>query len=205
MMVSACATTQIAAHERLAAPTTEAPGDVHAPGTIDLQQYRLDLALQARDLLRKRWLAWGAIPRPPMPALLAEIAGEPPFPGAVWTPGRWVWTHGRWEWRRGSWSDPDVFLDAEVFVGADIGTGIDAHDETLRDHRRRERIRDHRDDDSGSSIRDHRDRESSKAEPTVRDHRNNHDDTPKSTVRDHRDDKKENDDDKSTIRDHRRR
>jgi hypothetical protein len=186
--------------------------------TVDLEQRRLDIALRAREDLRRRWQAWGAIPRPPMPELLAEVAGEPPFPGAVWTPGAWVWMNGRWTWRAGYWSEPDVFDGGdggEVMVG--IETGMDFGFDGGRpvrpevvDHRRGNRkIRDHRDGDSRDGIvRDHRDYQtSSKPEPTVRDHRNSREQDTKSTVRDHRDDKddKKDDDRGGNVRDHRRR
>lgn len=182
---------------------------------IDTQQRRLDLAHHAREGLRRRWVAWGAIPRPPMPALLAEEAGEPPHPGAKWTPGTWQWVNGRWTWRPGYWSDADVFdrTSGEVVVGLETGFELDlggsggggsSETSRIRDHRTGPQIRDHRNgrDDSGSS---------SKPEPTVRDHRNNsREEMPKSTIRDHRDDKKSDPDDKpgdreGTVRDHRRR
>ncbi len=182
---------------------------------VDVEQRRLDIAQRAREDLRRRWLAWGAIPRPPMPALLAEEPGEPPFPGAVWTPGTWQWVNGRWTWRAGYWSNPDVFDDAggDLTVGVGVGFDFDLGGETSRnrDHRTGPRIRDHRDGKSErSEIRDHRDgRSTSKPEPTVRDHRNSREEMPKSTIRDHRDDKKsDKDDDKDvrqgTVRDHRR-
>jgi len=202
--------------------------DAQVRVTVDLQQRRLDLAQRARDDLRRRWVAWGAIPRPPMPALLAEEAGEPPFPGARWTPGMWEWVNGRWTWRAGYWSDPDVFGDAggDLMVGVETGLDFDLGGTStgrpqIVDHRSGPKVRDHRNgqDDGSATIRDHRDRESpstspstSKPEPTVRDHRNNaREEMPKSTIRDHRDDNKDEDkdedkDDRSgTVRDHRRR
>lgn len=196
----------------------------HARVVVDPEQRRLDLATRARDDLRRRWMAWGAIPRPPMPALLAEVAGEPPYPGAVWTPGRWEWLSGRWTWRAGSWSDPDVFDGGadggDLLVGLETGMELEIGEGGERrgrprivDHRNGPRIRDHRNglDDSGPTVRDHRDRDSSssKPEPTVRDHRNNaREEMPKSTIHDHRDSKKDDDkdDDRSgNVRDHRRR
>lgn len=181
---------------------------------VDVEQRRLDIAQRARDDLRRRWIAWGAIPRPPMPALLVEEPGEPPYPGAVWTPGRWEWVNARWTWRAGYWSTPDVFDDAGGDLSVGVGFDFDlggGETSRVRDHRTGPRIRDHRDgkSDFGSQIRDHRDgRSSSKPEPTVRDHRtNSREEMPKSTIRDHRDDKKDDDKDdrQGTVRDHRRR
>jgi len=206
--------------EAVVAARHQAELDAQVRVTVDLQQRRLDLALRAREDLRRRWLAWGAIPRPPMPALLAEEAGEPPFPGARWTPGRWEWADGKWTWRAGSWSDPDVFGDAggELMVGVETGVDFDLGGTAtgrprIVDHRTGPKIRDHRDgrDDGGATIRDHRDRapSASKPDPTVRDHRNNaREEMPKSTIRDHRDDTKDDDDDDDrggNVRDHRRR
>ncbi len=185
---------------------------------VDVEQRRLDIAQRAREDLRRRWLAWGAIARPPMPAPLFEEPGEPPYPGATWTAGRWEWVNGRWTWRAGNWSSPDVFDDsgADLSVGLGVGFELDLGGETSpnRDHRTGPRIRDHRDgkSDRGSEIRDHRDgRSPTKPEPAVRDHRSNsREEMPKSTIRDHRDDKKsdkddDNDERQGTVRDHRRR
>lgn len=202
------------AHEipYVAPPTDEelAPPIAQPQARPDLEQRRLDIALHARDRLRQRFLAWGAVARPPMPALLDEEPGDPPYPGAIWTAGKWVWSNGRWEWRAGYWSDPDVFTGVMIGYGSDfeIGGG-ELETETLRDHRngKNDRVRDHRDGQSWGSdnVRDHRD--DKKPEPTVRDHRNSRDEIPASPLRDHRDDKKQDDDDDDDrqIRDHRRR
>jgi len=188
--------------------------------TVDLEQRRLDIALRAREDLRRRWQAWGAIPRPPMPALLAEEPGEPPFPGAIWNPGAWVWVNGRWTWRAGYWSEPDVFDgggNSELMVG--VETGLDFGFDSGRpvrpevvDHRKgTNKIRDHRDGNSREgTVRDHRDYSSSgssKSDDKVRDHRNSREQESRSTVRDHRDDKddKKDDDRAGNVRDHRRR
>jgi hypothetical protein len=37
------------------------------------------------------------------PAVRAEVAGRPPFAGAVWVAGHWEW-HGNWVWRPGHWA-----------------------------------------------------------------------------------------------------
>jgi hypothetical protein len=177
------------------------------PALPDHEQRRLDIALDARDRLRERFVAWGAVPRPPMPALLDEEPGDPPFPGAIWTAGKWVWNDGRWEWRAGFWSDPDVFTGVMVGYGNDVElSGGELETESLRDHRNgnNDQVRDHRDGKSFGSdnVRDHRD--DKKPEPTVRDHRR--DEIPASPLaRDHRDDKKKDDDDDNDrqIRDHR--
>ena len=202
------------AQQRAQQAALQARARAEARVVIDLQQQRLDLAERARMALRARFVAWGAIPRPPMPALLAEESGDPPFAGARWVPGTWVWVEGRWQWRPGGWTDPDVFMDAggDVMVGYDLGgdldLGVGQPEPTIRDHRRgRDRaIRDHRAGDASPAIRDHRrDTDDKKAEPAVRDHRSSRDEFPTSTIRDHRDDKKDDDDRGGNVRDHRRR
>lgn len=155
------------------------PRSAAPPGVVDLEQYRLDLAHQAREQLRARWLARGAIPRPPMPPLLAEEPGEPPFPQAIWVRGTWEWSLGRWRWRPGYWTEPDVFVAyddpgiPDLAIGGAIGAGFSfgLTDDlpAVRDHRggngrNYPTVRDHR--DRYPAVRDHRDRY-----PAVRDHR----------------------------------
>jgi len=180
----------------------------HASLARDPEQRRLDSALRARGELRARLVALGAIPRPPMPAPLAEAPGEPPFPGAHWIPGRWEWGEGRWRWRAGYWSAPPPDdetggLAIGVSTGATIGFDLfdsSGSDERVRDHRDSgsSNVRDHRTDRSdGARIRDHRD--DPRPTPTVRDHRDGRDDNGD----DKRDDKRD-DDRGARIRDHRR-
>ncbi|MDX2093963.1 MAG: YXWGXW repeat-containing protein [Kofleriaceae bacterium] len=178
--------------------------EAHARLALDLEQRRLDLALRARTDLRARLVALGAIPRPPMPALLAEEPGDPPFPGARWTPGRWVWLNGSWQWQAGYWSDPSHFEEAgssEVLIGVGTGVGVGVGTdifEPIRDHRTEDRVRDHR---TEATVRDHR---TESRDAQIRDHRREEPRTPAPTVRDHRDDKKDDHDRDTKIRDHRR-
>jgi len=187
----------------------------------DREQVRIDIAVRARLRLTAQLLALGAIERPPMPELVAENPGPPPFDGAHWTAGKWTWTGGRWIWTPGGWSDPDVFTatGGDVRVGGEISVGIglgggrgDGTGYTgSRDHRTPST-------DSPSTdspiVRDHRATEPTyvpptRSEPVVRDHRS---DAPAPAVRDHRkDDDKKSDDKKSDdkkdepkVRDHRR-
>ncbi|MGE0401045.1 MAG: hypothetical protein AB7T06_30325, partial [Kofleriaceae bacterium] len=161
---------RIAEEQRLA---TEAEARLR----VDIEQRRLDMALHARTSLRSRWLRFGAIPRPPMPELIAENPGDPPFDGAVWIAGKWTWMNGRWEWTAGGWSDPDVFTEVggdgpvevvedgstiiddvlDVGVGVGVGVGAGAVREQTRDHRRepRPQMRDHR-TPPRETVRDHR-------------------------------------------------
>jgi hypothetical protein len=182
---------------------------------VDVEQRRLDIAQRARDDLRRRWVAWGAIPRPPMPALLAEEAGEPPFPGARWTPGTWQWVNGQWTWRAGFWSNPDVFDDAggDLTVGIGMGFdfdlsggGSDEESPRVRDHHRKgPRIRDHHKPEP--IVRDHYKpepvvRDHPKPEPTVRDHPKSSREEPKSTIRVHEKDDKKDEDKGGRVRNH---
>jgi hypothetical protein len=147
---------------------------------VDIEQRRLDMALRARTTLRDRWARFGAIARPPMPELLAENPGTPPFDGAIWISGKWTWLNGRWTWTAGGWSDPDVFTEVGgegpvevvddggtlvedlIDIGIGVGAGVGAARQQVRDHRpakpQRERLRDHRDGKSprNRDIRDHR-------------------------------------------------
>lgn len=180
-------------------------------------QRRLDLAIAARDRLRERFVAYGAIPRPPMPAPLVEEPGEPPFLGAIWVDGKWVWTNGRWEWREGYWTSATLFdpsLEPDGYIeDVQLGFGLDELDR-VRDHRRGHRVRDHRNgkndrvrDHRGGGggswdsdkARDHRDDDKDDDKSSIRDHRSNtHDDTPQWNPRDYRNDDVQ-------VRDHRRR
>jgi hypothetical protein len=201
--------TRIALQEQAVARQTQETyridAEAHARLALDLEQRRLDLALRARTDLRTRLVALGAIPRPPMPALLAEEPGDPPFPGARWTPGRWVWMNGHWEWQAGYWSDTSHFEEvgsSQVYIGVGTGVGVGVSTDffdPIRDHRTEDRVRDHR-TDSSSNVRDHR---TESRDTQIRDHRREEPRSSEPTVRDHRDNKK--DDDRDTkIRDHRR-
>lgn len=163
-----------------------------ARAQVDGVQLRLDMALRARAQLSFYMLQQGAIARPPMPAMVAEVQGPLPFDGARWTAGKWAWTSGRWEWRAGYWSDPDVFTAAggpDVWVGGEVPEAGGFYDDPIsnpppgygppspgvRDHRT------HAVREEGSRIRDHRTHDgtpapaswtsSSRPDATVRDHR----------------------------------
>jgi hypothetical protein len=175
----------------------------------DPLQRQLDHALRARAALRARLVAFGAIPRPPRPASIAETPGDAPFSGARWMHGRWVWEADTWGWHAGYWTDVahDEIYEREMFGGEDVYYGSDlfstADTETVRDHRRdREwfgpRLRDHRSDEPATTIRDHRDHEDDSPSPTIRDHRDDKQDDKSD------DDRHQDDDGFGRIRDHRR-
>ena len=188
---------------------------------VDQLQARLDIALRTRAQLSYYLVHEGAVARPPMPALVAEVAGSAPYEGARWNTGVWVWANGRWEWRAGTWSDPDVFTgtDSVAFGGeseSESGIGwyaadvianlLDGYGSRSPEHRRTE----HRNTSSWKS--------SSAPDATVRDHRTlsssswKSSSSPDATVRDHRseskDDSKKDDDKKQDfgggrfVRDH---
>ncbi len=196
-------------------------GEARARLRVDIEQRRLDLALGARTSLRSRLVRFGAIARPPMPALIAETPGTPPFDGAIWIAGKWTWTAGRWQWTAGGWGDSDVFtaagdndyieppvedtsiVDDIIDVGMSVGVGLGvgagdrrAHRNELRESQQG-RVRDHR--TPTTSVRDHRDTPTSwtpsKSDPPPRDDRKRDEDK--------RDDKKSDDGGTRMIRDHR--
>lgn len=184
---------------------------------VDRLQLRLDIALRTRAQLTYYFVQQGAVERPPMPALVAEVADPPPFDGARWVAGVWVWTNGTWEWRAGYWSDPDVFTTSDsIAYGGEVESAWDTVDwiassiigvaSMLHDQRSKE----HRNTSWRSS---------SSHDTTVRDHRTvsssswKSSSSPDANVRDHRSesksDSKKDDDDKKDygggrfVRDHR--
>jgi hypothetical protein len=174
---------------------------------VDRLQLRLDIALRTRAQLSYYFVQQGAVERPPMPALVAEVADPPPFDGARWVAGRWAWTNGTWDWHAGYWSDPDVFTTPDsIAYGGSVESEWESVDwiassiigvvSMLSDHRTKE----HR-----NTVRDHRTLSSSSWKSSS---------SPDANVRDHRsesknDSKKDDDHDKKDygggrfVRDHR--
>ncbi|HEY4243883.1 MAG TPA: hypothetical protein VGM88_28915 [Kofleriaceae bacterium] len=78
---------------------------------FEAERVRFAAAVQFRSSVTDYLLASGARLRPPRPALIAEVSGVAPFPGAVWTAGRWAWHDDAWSWGwvAGGWSDPTRF------------------------------------------------------------------------------------------------
>jgi len=81
----------------------EMPGDCDGDRESAADAQRTVAALQIRGRVRAQLATLGAVERPPMPEAIAETQGDAPFPGAVWSAGRWTWDGARWTWIRGGW------------------------------------------------------------------------------------------------------
>jgi hypothetical protein len=80
-----------------------------AAALAELERQRGAEALRVRARIAGLLIGYGAVKRPPMPALLDENPGAAPFEGARWIAGHWVWESAKWSWIRGGWRDDTVF------------------------------------------------------------------------------------------------
>ena len=180
------------------------------------ERQRIQLALGARVELQAYLVSIGARQRPPMPAILVENPGPPPFDGAQWTTGRWQWNRAEWVWIAGGWTDATVFGTAgssgtgiaitpvvidtpAIQVNVPTGGGISV-DLGVRDHRTSSQApattTSTTSTTSDGAVRDHRTNTRPvvtppppppSSSPTVRDHRRTPPaPAPEPTVRDHR-------------------
>ncbi len=67
---------------------------------------RAQMALGIRAELSTQLTGRGAIVKPAMPELVAEMPGEPPAAGYAWSSGEWMWSGVEWRWMNGHWIGP---------------------------------------------------------------------------------------------------